>query len=61
MQQYLHLAADQDISAEPFYPHFIIDGTGYQCIDKDTLDAMSGIYDSYIEVIRQTYEPAGSH
>jgi len=57
----LHLAADRDISVEPFYPYLIIDGTGYQCNDRDALDAMSSIYDSYIDVIRQTSKPAGSH
>lgn len=52
---------DKDVSVEPFSPYLIIDGTGYKCNNKDTLNTMNDMFTSYIEVIRQTTKPSGSN
>ena len=52
---------DKEVSVEPFSPYLIIDGTGYKCNNKDTLNTMNDMFTSYIEVIRQTTKPSGSN
>lgn len=56
----LHLT-DKDVSVEPFSPYLIIDGTGYKCNDKDTLNTMQDMFTAYIDTIRQSISPAGNN
>lgn len=57
----LHLSTDSDTSIESFSPYLIIDGIGYKCNDKDTLNAMSDMFASYIDIIRQTTRPSNNN
>lgn len=49
----LHLKTEKDIRVEPFNPYFIIDGNGYRSNSKETLQEMSSLYTSYIDVVKQ--------
>ena len=57
----VHLNTGEDVTIEPDYPFVTIDGTVYHCNDKETLNGMIDIYNSYIDVIRNNSKPISMH
>lgn len=57
----LNLNTEKQIRIQPCSPFIMIDGTVYHCADQASLEEMIDIYDSYIDVIRQTAKSSENH
>jgi hypothetical protein len=57
----LHLDTNETVSIQPCYPFIMINETVYHCKDRDALEEMIDIFNSYIDVIRQTTKPSGTY